>query len=690
MGRRPTHIFMRTGLLRGAGHLLWVLMLTALPAWAQNAPPVVSLTPSYVTTRVNRSVTLRATTSDPDGDFVTFRWEKVSGPEGELSTTTALVTTYTQWMAGPHELRFTAEDGRGGVTTETAWVIAARRGVLGDAIITTIAGTGVSGLSGDGGPATSATLSEPEGLAVDPTSGDLYFTSRSDRRIRRIDGGTGIISAFAGNGDPCCGEDGTAALEAGIGLPQYVNVGRPDRVHISVQHTVLEIDPGDPVIRSVAGTGAAAGFWGDGGPATSAGLNVPAQSAVSQNGDLWIADLFNHRIRRVDAVTGTISTVLGREEGFAARGAARLEFPSAPVFDTLGNWYFAESRAGRIWRVDAESGLMTSVAGRLNNPMGLLLDGDDLYFCNHGAHWVGVIHLSTGTLDVLAGTGVPGSSGDGGPATAAQLNFPASLVLDNSRNLYVTDFQNHRVRVISLASGIITSFAGTGESGSTGDGGLASEATISRPAVLAWTPNGALLVSEFGGHRIRQIDTSTGIITTIAGTGTEGSGGDGGPASEATLSKPDGLAVDSAGNVYVVLFGAHTVRRIDAETGTISTVAGTGTFGFSPDGTLATSASLEEPWKVTFDPGGALLITERGGGAYSPDRSEHGASLHSCGPDQHGQCKPGQPDQSTRPGVRRGRESLLHGVFWPSDPAVGPRFGGALRGCGDRQGRIQR
>ena len=214
----------------------------------------------------------------------------------------------------------------------------------------------------------------------------------------------------------------------------------------------------------------------------------------------------------------------------------------------------------------------------------------------------------SGEVITVAGTGQPGYGGDGGPATSALLRQPHGIALDDAGNLYVADSPNHRIRRIDPA-GIITTVAGTGMAGFSGDGGPATSARLNRPRNLIVDPAGNLLIADTDNHRIRRVEGSV-IIATIAGTGAPGSSGDGGPGSAASFDDPRDVALDPEGHLFVVDTEAHRVRRIDAATGTITTVAGTGMSGLSGDGGPAAAARLNEPRGVAVDPGGNLFIAD--------------------------------------------------------------------------------
>jgi DNA-binding beta-propeller fold protein YncE len=288
-------------------------------------------------------------------------------------------------------------------------------------------------------------------------------------------------------------------------------------------------------VAIVAGTGEQ-GYSGDGSAATEARLNNPFDLAFSPDGSLVFSDTFNHCIRCIDARTGVISTICGvGEKGYSGDGGpathARLNEPYGVVVDRSGRVFFAD-RLNRRVRVIDTMGVITTLAG----------DGSGVY------------------------------SGDGGPAAEAGLVEPNGLALspDQSR-LFIADVAGHRLRVVDLGAGTIETFAGTGEARHDGDGGPASTAAVFGARAVAFAPDGSLYVMERQGSCIRRI--RDGVIETVAGTGARGYAGDGGDARLAVFDAPKEMAVDAAGNVYVVDTENHAIRRIDAATWVVTTIA---------------------------------------------------------------------------------------------------------------------
>ena len=364
----------------------------------------------------------------------------------------------------------------------------------------------------------------------------------------------------------------------------------------------------------------------DNGPATEARLDSPSGVATDGAGNLYIADFWNHRIRKVDSL-GDITTVAGSEEyGYGGDGgraiAAQLYRPSDVAVDGAGNLYIADAGNDRIRKVDS-SGVITTIAGtgaagfggdggqataaQLDNPYGVVLDGaGNLYIADRGNHRIRKVD-TTGVITTIAGTGAAGFGGDGGQATAAQLDSPSGVVLDSSGNLYIADRGNHRIRKVDT-TGVITTIAGTGAEGFSGDGGQATAAQLDNPSGVVLDSSGNLYIADRDNHRIRKVDT-TGVITTIAGTGVEGFGGDGGPATAAQLDSPSTVALDSAGNLYIADRGNDRVRKVDSS-GVITTVAGSAKSLFGGDGGQATAAQLDTPYGVVLDGVGNLYIAD--------------------------------------------------------------------------------
>ncbi|MDE3104021.1 MAG: Ig-like domain repeat protein [Acidobacteriota bacterium] len=303
-----------------------------------------------------------------------------------------------------------------------------------------------------------------------------------------------------------------------------------------------------------------------------------------------------------------------------------LHHPAALLFDAAGNLYVAESAAHRVRRFDP-TGNVTTIAGNgtqgvagdggaataaeLDTPQGLALDpaGSTLYIADTHNQRIRALNLSTGIMTTVAGNGSPGFSGDGGPATAASLAAPVALAISAGGKLAVADSGNSRVREIDLAAGTILTVAGSGTQGYSGDGGQATAAALDTPTSLAYDAAGNLYLADTHNQRIRRVDTK-GVITTVAGAGAPGFAGDGGAALAASLAGPTGISVDSGGNLYFADAGNQRIRRVDATTGAVTTVVGEGTQGYAGDGGPATAAMLDTPRATAFSPAALLTLAD--------------------------------------------------------------------------------
>jgi sugar lactone lactonase YvrE len=343
-------------------------------------------------------------------------------------------------------------------------------------------------------------------------------------------------------------------------------------------------------IVTVAGTGSA-GYAGDNGPATQARLNAPFGLAFDADGDLYIADGVNYRVRKV-GLDGTITTVAGTgKPGFSGDGgkatAAQFNVVARVVLDGAGDLFISDFSNHRVRKVTPD-GIITTVAGS------------------------GPVDTTPWTLTSSDTAKNGGFSGDNGPATDARLNGPVGLAVDAHGNLFIGDLLNHRVRKVEVGTGLITSVAGNGQAGSSGDGGLATEAQLNGCVALALDSAGNLFIADTNDNRVRRVDAGTGIITTVAGTGKAGFSGDGGKATDARLNAPEGVAVDSAGNLFVGDNSNSRVRQVSPE-GMISTVAGNGKTKYAGGGGLATETGLKSPNSLAINAMGNLLISDDNG-----------------------------------------------------------------------------
>jgi hypothetical protein len=530
------------------------------------------------------------------------------------------------------------------VVAEHTGTLYGRRMIAGD--IYTVAGTGRFGDTGDGGPALDATFDAPHAVQVD-RSGNLVIADAFNDKIRVVAEHTGTfygqamtagdIYTVAGTGTGGYSGDGGPATSAELRVPTaaaFDGAGNlliadsfNQRIRVVAEHTGTfygrAMTAGD--IYTVAGNGDYA-YSGDGGPATSAELNSPRGLAVSGTGNLFIADGYNNRIRMVAASTGTfygqqmtaghMYTVAGDggpgglsgDGGRATR--AQLDFPANVALVGPDNLLIADVINNRIRMVAASTGTFFGQA------------------------------MTAGHIYTVAGS-TGGFSGDGGPATRAQLSECWGVAADAAGNLVIADTSNARVRVVAASTGTfygramtagdIYTVAGDGDSGFSGDGGPATMASLV-PISVTVDGAGNLVIADTGNDRVRVVAERTGTfygramtagdIYTVAGNGTTGYSGDGGPATSAEFDGPLGVAVDAAGNLLIGDLRNNRVRAVAEHTGTfygqamtagdIYTVAGNGHKGFSRDGAPATSAEINFPFGVAAGSAGSLLIGDSG------------------------------------------------------------------------------
>ena len=483
--------------------------------------------------------------------------------------------------------------------------------------------------AGSGQPATAAQIVGPDNSAVD-SHGNVYISASGLSMVLKVAAGTGIVSIFAGDGLATGGGDGGLAIGASLLYPAGLAFDSADNLYIvdSYNSNVRKVDT-NGIITTVAGDQGAGGFAGDGGPATQALLTNPTGIAVDKSGNLYIADRGNQRIRMVTASTGIITTIAGSSTiGYAGDGGpavnATFTLPTGIAIDASGNLYIADENNWVIRRISG--GIISTVAGTgkpgfsgdggqatkamLGGPQGVAVDASgNLYIADTGNQRIRYVN-SSGIITTIAGTGANGFSGDGGAATAATFSNPAGVALDASGNVYVADEFNNRIRRFAVG-GAISTFAGT--TTYNGDGGPSTKASV-EPWSVAVDSSGNLYIADRLEQRVRKV-TPSGTITTLAGTGQAGGGGDNGPANLAALNTPNGVAVDSAGNVYIADAGNNKIRRVDAATGIITTFAGTGNCcyagtGTGGDGGLATAATLYYPESVAVDGSGNVYFTD--------------------------------------------------------------------------------
>ena len=467
------------------------------------------------------------------------------------------------------------------------------RRVTPQGVISTYAGTGRAGFSGDGGRATAATLRYPLSLAVDAT-GNLYINDAENFRIRRVTP-AGTISTFAGTGSRGDAQDGAIAAQAPLNEVEGMAVDRQGNLYITEfsGHKVRRIGATDGRITTVAGIGQAA-YSGDGGDARRAALFSPGGVAVDGSGNVLIMDTNNARLRRV-ATDGIITTIggsglagLAGDGGPALRASFRAAFGLA--INAAGNIFVADRDNYRIRRIDAQGNIST-VAGSgllqawndngpatnapLVEPWDVAIDaGGNLYIADRRSHLVRRVD-SSGRIAIIAGNGAGEFSGDNGPANRAGLNLPSALALDRAGNLYISDAGNGIIRRVDTR-GTITTVAGNPAADAQElVTGSATATKLVLPAGIALDAAGNLYIAEFGRNRIRRV--SNGMIATF------------GP----EMNQPFGLAFDAQDRLYVVEGGAGRVRRLTAQGAATNVVTG-----------------LREPRSIAIDRNGNAYVSD--------------------------------------------------------------------------------
>ncbi len=475
-------------------------------------------------------------------------------------------------------------------------------------IITTIAGTGVDGYTGDGGAAVAASLSGPAGIALD-AAGNVYFADNNNSVIRKITVATGKISTVAGNytnGGGYSG-DGGAATDAGLSYPERIAFDAAGNLYIADEqnYVVRKVDASTQIITTVAGTGTKKGQSGDGGPATSATLGLIVGITVDASGNIYVADPTYNRVRMISAATQKISTVAGNgTAGYTGDGAAanasQLNMPSDVLLDATGNLFIDDNGNNVIRLITTATGKISTFGGDGTNgftgvqnsalqaqlaPQALTYNANGEMLIADGYYYdVRQINTADNAL-IYAGTPNPdpafaskGYGGDGSIASFSNvlLNAPLGIVADANNNVYIADVFNNVVRKVDYSSKFISTYAGNHTAGFLGDGSSAVSAELNAPYGIAIDASGNLYIADALNNRIRKVNASTKLISTIAGTGAKGATGDGGAAISAELNFPNGVAVDASGNVFILDRGNTSVRKITASTGKISTILNTG------------------------------------------------------------------------------------------------------------------
>jgi trimeric autotransporter adhesin len=478
-----------------------------------------------------------------------------------------------------------------------------------DGILSVIAGNGFGFVSGDGGLAVNAGLFQPIAVAVDG-AGSVYI-SEFGGAIRKVTA-DGIITRVAGTGNRGFGGDNGPAVSALLDAPYGLAVDSAGNFYIADtgNNRIRKVNASG-VITTIAGTGQP-GFSGDSGYATNAQLSGPTRIALDAAGDLYFVDLVNFRVRKID-VNGIITTVAGGGQrlGDGIPATSAILSPLAIALDAAGTLYIADGLSYGIVKVDSQGNLKTIAGG--SGTAGFDGDGGSALAAHFQFQFHPALAIDSagsilfadevnerirritpdGKVGTIAGNGLFHFSGEGGRATSASLDLPTSVIADNSGNIFFTEPDLNRIRRVA-PDGTISVYAGNGTQGYSGDGGLATSASLAFPNYLALGPNGVLYFTDNFNCVIRYI-TGSGAIGTYAGSGACADAGDGGPASQASFSGLEGLDFDTAGDLIISEGFKNRLRVVLYPSGMVATLAGNGTAGFSGDNGVSTKALVNDP-----------------------------------------------------------------------------------------------
>ncbi|MFN9380555.1 MAG: hypothetical protein ACK6BQ_11410, partial [Bacteroidota bacterium] len=527
-------------------------------------------------------------------------------------------------------------------------------------IITTILGGNSNTPSLDGSLGINATIKNGV-FAVDLAGNVFYF---DNNKIRKLDNKTGIISTIAGQANPGNSGDGGLAKDAQIAYPSIIHVDNQNNIYMYGGNSIRKINGSDLKINTIAGTGKNSDISsGDGGLATLANFNRPVSITTDNANNIYIVDDADFSIRKIDALTNIITRVVGAPtfsgDGGLAKSAS-LNEPGAISMDKSGNVYIADLLNHRIRKHNKATGIITTFAGNgllysgavnsnsitsyyngknandvsINKPVAIAIDSsENLFIADQGLKVIFKVALATGKINIFAGhnptmSPTNTSIGDGGDGSNASFNIFTGLAIDNYNDIYVTDL-NNTIRKINSKTNIITTVVGSynvpSQNGFSGDGGLATKAKIFNPRGLSFDANNNLYFSDYQNQVLRKVDFATGIITTIAGLpNIFGFDGDGGSSKEATLwNSTGGMAIDKKNNILYFSDNDNSrIRRINLKNGIISTLVGTGQPGFNGDtfAPLDTKVSFKVSTNTDYLNG---IVVDSVGDVYFSDRHNH-------------------------------------------------------------------
>ena len=517
-------------------------------------------------------------------------------------------------------------------------------------LLTTLIGTGSAGFSGDGGAGMLAQVFTPRSVAVDSAM-NVYVADSGNHRVRLLTRSTGIIQTIIGNGTEGFSGDGGAGTNAMLSLPWGVAVDAAGIVYISdnSSYRVRMWAADTRIVNTFAGTGAQ-GNTGDGGASTSATFNRPVGLALDAAGNVFVSDIGSDRVRAISwsnaspspsatPATGVtamqmlvISTIIGdgiqdfSGDGGAGTNAA-LQVPTDVAVDSSGDVYIADTYNHRVRLWSSSADVMTTIAGNgvggfggdggvgtsaaLNYPFGVTVDtlGNGIIGDTYN-HRVRLWTKGTGVLTTIVGSATSGFNGDGLAGTSTRLYYPTGVAVHTNGNVYIADTGNNRVRLWTKTSRLITTIAGTGATEFNGDGLVGSMTSFSAPRGVSLDSAHNVVIADNGNNRVRLWTSSTKVVTTIVGSGAGGFGGDGGSGTLAAINGPVGVVVDAAGNVFFTDYTSGRIRLWNKSIDIITSVAGNGADGFSGDGNVGTSAMLSGPIGIDVDSGGSVYVAD--------------------------------------------------------------------------------
>jgi sugar lactone lactonase YvrE len=510
-------------------------------------------------------------------------------------------------------------------------------------VATICAGTGEPGWSGDGSLATAGQLNNPMGLAVD-SSDDLFIADTHNNRIREILATNSYIYTISGTGTPAYSGDESDAASATLNNPIGLAIDSSDNLYIADSgNFVIRIvwkashvsatDSTVTVRANVIETLIGSGTWGlsyDGTSSTTVWLGTPAALAADSSGNIYFSDVDHQRVMVMSNTV--VTTVAGGGAAIGDNGPAanaQLVMPFGVATDAKGNVYSLDMARNGVRKVSG--GVITTVAGNgifggagdygpaasaQLAAAGIASDAaGNLFFAAPGNYYAkpngGRVRKTSGVnIFTAAGTGQIGYDGDGGLANNAQLDHPMGVAVDGAGNLYIADTYNYVVRRVSAQDQSINTIAGSNTPGYSGDNGAATSAQIGRPFRIAVDTAGNTYIADFDNAVIRMVNAASGIITTIAGIGTAGYSGDGGPAANAQIDRPSALAVNAAGDLFFFDLGNSVLRKVSVSDGLITTVAGNGIRGRSGDNGPALGAELGRSFGIAVDASGRIYLSD--------------------------------------------------------------------------------